>query len=85
MADLANIAAAVTAGYKEVVAQKTSGLWQVTLEKPLSDTAGHDIVVQKAHGESSVSQAAAEAVALAALNTQRDERSRKGKGALDAA
>jgi hypothetical protein len=84
MADLANIAAATSAGYKELVAQNGAGRWQVTLEKTLSDVNGHDIVTQRAHGESIVSQAAAEAVALAALNTQRDERSRKGKGGLDA-
>ena len=83
MADLANIAAATTAGYREVAAQKTNGLWQVVLEKTVSDVAGHDITVVRAHGESAVSQAAAEANALAALNTQRDERQRKTRGTID--
>lgn len=81
MADLANIAAATAAGYKEVATQKGS-LWQVTLEKTMTDTGGHDIVLHKSHGEGA-SQGAAETVALAALNTQRDERSRKGKGTID--
>lgn len=83
MADLANIAAATSAGYKEIVTQNGAGKWFVTLEKTVTDTAGHDIVLHKSYGESVSSQAAAEAVALAALNTQRDERTRKGKGTID--
>jgi hypothetical protein len=81
MADLANIAAALAAGYKEIATQK-GGVWSVTLEKTVSDVAGHDVVLHQAHGEGA-SQGAAETVALAALNSQRDERSRKGKGTLD--
>lgn len=83
MADLANIAAATAAGYKEIAAQKTNGLWQVTLEKTVTDVLGHDIVLHRSFGESTVSQAAAEAIALAALNTQRDERQRKTRGTID--
>lgn len=83
MADLANIAAATAAGYKEIAFQNGAGKWFVSLEKTVTDVNGHDIVLSKQHGESTVSQAAAEAIALAALNTERDLRTRKGKGTID--
>lgn len=83
MANLASIAAATTAGYKEIVTQNGAGKWFVSLEKVLTDENGHDIVIHKQQGESTVSQAAAEAIALAGLNVERDLRSRHGKGAID--
>lgn len=82
MADLANIAAATTAGYKENVSVKTDGRYAVTLEKTVPDVPGHDITTVRSHGEGS-SQANAESVALAALNTQRDDRQRKVGGTVD--
>lgn len=83
MADLANIAAAISAGYKEIVTQNGAGKWFVSLEKTVTDVNGHDIVLHKQNGESTVSQAAAETIALAALNVERDLRTRKGKGTID--
>jgi hypothetical protein len=82
MADLANIAAATAAGYKEVVTQR-GGVFSVILEKTLSGAAGQDILQARAHGEGA-SQAAAEAVALAGLKHQRDTRGRRGSNTVDA-
>lgn len=81
MADLASISAATTAGYKEIVTVK-NGVYNVMLEKTLAGAAGQDVAQVRAHGEGA-SQAAAEAVALAALNNQRDERFRKTHGTID--
>lgn len=75
MADLANIAGATGAGYKEIVTQRGS-IFSVILEKPLSGGAGEDVSLHTARGEGA-SQAAAEAVALASLNVQRFDRSQK--------
>lgn len=83
MADLANIAAATAAGYVEIAKQNGAGKWFVTLEKLVTDVNGHDVILHKQHGESTVSQAAAETQALAGLNVERDLRTRKGKGAID--
>ena len=82
MADLASIAAATSAGYGEIAVQRASGVWFVTLEKTVTGAAGQDIVQLRAHGEGP-NQAAAETVALAALNAQRDERQRKTRGTVD--
>lgn len=79
----ANIAAAVAAGYKEVAtdrgpqtqfgSQPAQPRWIVTLEKPLRGEVGFSGVTWRAHGEGAT-QVAAEAIALAALNTQRGHR-----------
>jgi hypothetical protein len=81
MADLANIAAATAAGYKEVVGTR-GAITYVTLEKTLSGDSLHDISQIRAHGEGA-NQAAAETVALAGLNHQRDQRGRKNSNTLD--
>lgn len=81
MADLASIAGATGAGYKEIVIQKGANLFQVILEKTLTGSSGQDISQIRAYGEGTT-QAAAETVALAGLNHQRDIRSRRG-GTID--
>ena len=82
MANLASIAAATGAGYKEIVIQKSANLFQVILEKALAGAAGQDVSQTRAYGEGTT-QANAETVALAALNDQRDHRQRKTGGTLD--
>jgi hypothetical protein len=72
MADLANIAAATAAGYKEVVGTR-GGITYVTLEKTLSGPSGGDVFMLRAHGEGA-NQGAAETAALASLNAQRADR-----------
>jgi hypothetical protein len=78
MADHANIAAAVAAGYSETVNDRgasfpnASARFEVTLEKYVTG-GGSSGSMQRAFGQGS-SQAAAEAVALAALNAQRRHR-----------
>lgn len=81
MADLASIAAATTAGYSEIVVNRGSK-FNVTLEKLQPDVSGHDVVTVRSHGEGST-QVAAETQALAALNHQRDIRSRVKGGTID--
>ena len=80
MADLANIAAATTAGYKETVFTRL-GKTHVVLEKTLTGDSKSDIVQGRAYGEG-VDQASAETVALAALNAQRAHRLR-GSNTVD--
>jgi hypothetical protein len=73
MADHANLAAALAAGFKEIVNDKGgSGAdrFTVTLEKQLVGEPGRSGRIFCATGQGST-QAAAEAVALAALNEQR--------------
>jgi hypothetical protein len=82
MADLASIAAATGAGYKEIVIQKSANLFQVILEKTLAGDSKHNIHVSRAYGEGTT-QANAETAALAALNSVRDERQRKTSGTID--
>lgn len=81
MADLADITAATTAGYKEIVVNRGSK-FNVYLEKLQPDVAGHDVVTVRAHGEGST-QVAAETQALAGLNHQRDIRNRRVGGTID--
>jgi hypothetical protein len=79
----ANIAAAVAAGYKEIATdrgpqtqfgtQPAQPRWVVRLEKPITGEPGFSGGLYVAHGEGAT-QVAAEAVALAALNTQRGHR-----------
>jgi hypothetical protein len=73
MADHANLAAALAAGYKEIVNDKGgSGAdrFTVTLEKQLVGESGRSGTMFRAFGQGST-QVDAEAVALAALNEQR--------------
>jgi hypothetical protein len=78
MADHASVAAAITAGYKQITLDRGAGAlsatrWEVTLEKQVLGESGADNSRIRAMGQGS-SQAAAEAVALAALNKQRAHR-----------
>jgi hypothetical protein len=77
MADLASIAAAQTAGYKEIVLDRGSTYgatrFEVTLEKPIVGESGASGGVLRSYGQGST-QAAAEAQALAGLNEQRAHR-----------
>ena len=69
-ADLANIAAAATAGYKEVAYQGVTA-WHVMLEKPITgDPDGGAGGMIRSFGQG-VTQSAAESVALANLNNKR--------------
>lgn len=70
MSDFASISAAETAGYIETVTQENDGSYLVVLEKPIVGPTGESGSNLRAYGEGS-SQAAAEAVALDALNAQR--------------
>jgi hypothetical protein len=78
MADHANIAVAVAAGYSETVNDRgasfpnASALFEVTLERYVTGGGGTGSMF-RALGQGS-SQAVAEAVALAALNAQRRHR-----------
>jgi hypothetical protein len=81
MTDLANIAAATSAGYKEVVNDKGVGFsprYTVTLEKYVTGVTGASGAPVRAYGQGD-SQAAAEAQALDGLNGFR--RNRYGPGA----
>lgn len=81
----ANIAAAVAAGYKEIVTDRGPQSQQpgniqaplprflVVLEKPIVGESSMSGSMWRASGEGA-SQVAAEAIALAALNTQRGHR-----------
>jgi hypothetical protein len=77
--DLASIAAAITAGYKEIVADRgaswlpASARFEVTLEKHLTGQSGNSGAPVRAYGVGA-SQATAETQALAALNGQRSHR-----------
>lgn len=88
-AGFANITAATTAGYKEVVTDRGAAYnpagqrFYVLLEKPIVGESGASGGVIRAHGEGA-NQTAAEAVALAALNTQRNHRYGGAPGRADA-
>lgn len=70
-ADLANLAATVTAGYKETATLGTDGTWLVMLEKALTgDPDGGSGGMFRAYGVGTT-QAAAETRAVGALNGQR--------------
>jgi hypothetical protein len=77
MADLANLAASVAAGYKEIVNDKGASFganrFTVTLEKPTVGEPGATGGLLRSYGQGAT-QAAAEAQALAALNEQRAHR-----------
>jgi hypothetical protein len=76
MADHASIAAARTAGFKQVVTDRgesVSPRYTVLLEKQVTGEAGRSGSIIRAHGQGDT-QAAAEAVALAAMNKQRAHR-----------
>jgi len=71
LAALANIAAATTAGYKEIVHVGLDSQTYVLLEKPLTgDPDGGSGLVRRAYGVGAT-QGAAETMALAALNDAR--------------
>jgi hypothetical protein len=77
VADLASIAAAQTAGYKEIVNDKGASYgadrFFVTLEKHLTGDVGQTGAPWRAYGQGAT-QAAAETQALAGLNKQRFHR-----------
>ncbi len=78
MADFANVAAAITGGWQEIVLDRGSGWtpatrWEVTLEKYVVGEAGCSGTTLRAFGQGS-SQANAETQALAGLNSQRRHR-----------
>jgi hypothetical protein len=77
MADLASIAAATTAGYKEIVLDRGASYgadrFFVTLEKHLTGDVGQSGAPFRAYGQGAT-QAAAETQALAGLNAQRFHR-----------
>jgi hypothetical protein len=82
MADFANSAAAQAAGYKLIQLDRGAGhpyRFSTTLEKWLTGDVGQSGSALRAYGESSASQAAADAQALAGLNAQRAHRY-AGKG-----
>lgn len=89
MADLADAAAAVSAGYKKTQTDRgaaSPNLRYVTdFTKPMVGVTGAPASVeQRAVGESSTSAAAADTQALAALNAQREHRHKKsGGGTID--
>lgn len=77
MADLADHAAATTAGYKRIQIDRGAGTgprYTSTYEKQLVGEPGASGSMFRATGTSDVSQAAADTQALAALNGQRRHR-----------
>lgn len=83
---LANIAAATAAGYTETVLDRGASApaatrFEVVLEKHLVGEPGRTGVRTRAYGQGA-NQGAAETVALAALNFQRDHRYGKDNGAV---
>jgi hypothetical protein len=89
--DFANLAAAITAGYKQTTTDRgaafspASERWKVTLSKPIVGEPGYSGGEFRSEGYGS-SQANAETVALNALHTQRKLRysygsANSGKGA----
>jgi hypothetical protein len=70
MIDLANIAAATAAGWKEIVQRPGDGTYVVHLEKWMTGAPGASGYMLRASGHAST-QVAAEAQALASLNEQR--------------
>src|SRR5438034_2077552 len=79
MADFANVAAAISGGYQEVVLDRGAGFadasrrFEVRLEKQLVGEPGCSGHTLRAYGTGS-SQANAETQALAGLNAQRNHR-----------
>ncbi len=77
--DFANLAAAITAGYKQTTTDRGAAFtpagerWKVTLSKPIVGVVGQSGGEFRAEGYGS-SQANAETVALAALHQQRKVR-----------
>jgi len=71
--DFANEAAAITAGWKKIQVVTTGGVFVTHLEKPVTG-GGHSGSRMVATGTSTVSAAAADTAALAALNAQRRHR-----------
>jgi hypothetical protein len=74
MTDLANNAAAVSAGYARVQTDRGAGRsprYTSRYEKPMASPAGDAGYLEKAEGNSDVDQATADTNALTALNGQR--------------
>lgn len=76
MADLANVAAAVSAGYAiETQGMGSGGVgFETNLIKQLRGETGEDVSYLRAYGYSINSQAEADANALASLNAERSNR-----------
>jgi hypothetical protein len=84
MADLADHSAATTAGYQRVQTDRGAGKsprYVSRYEKWMVGEPGASGHLEKAEGDSDVSQAAADTRALSALNGQRAHRAILGKGA----
>lgn len=81
MADLADNTAATTAGYKLAQVDRGAGAkgnrYVSRYEKWMAGATGEPGYLLKGDGESNVSQAAADAAALATLNVQRNDRAVK--------